>query len=373
MFKKIIAYVGICLCVVLCFGMFFIKPVKAQVVVNDEFDNINSSYLPVSFTSNWEPASQTYFSSTLPLEFVKGSSIGYNSAYFSNNTTFGGSFAGQLDISINPTYNTTNNNFIGSQYQYMYNQISRYYLPGALGAIFELKWDSFVFPYSTWNDVNFSIDNFNDYFCILIKKEIIYDSGDSISHLEFATCDFYINYLEDGVLKHRYCYLGIDVIDENDYYRVNILDDLYETIMTLDSSLGFDKIGIINCLISDLTIRFTCLDAPLPVANAQTDPPFILSSMIITDNPYPTEDTNGNPYFINYGMNYDERYFYNKYNFPSLTPTPITPTDMSQWLITSIGGFMNAELFPGFAIGGIFAVMVAFPLVIWFLKIVLGG
>lgn len=47
--------------------------------------------------------------------------------------------------------------------------------------------------------------------------------------------------------------------------------------------------------------------------------------------------------------------------------------DFSSWLITAVGGFMNAELFPGFAIGGIFAVMVAFPLVIWFLKLVLGG
>ena len=47
--------------------------------------------------------------------------------------------------------------------------------------------------------------------------------------------------------------------------------------------------------------------------------------------------------------------------------------DTTSWLITAVGAFMNAELFPGFAIGGIFAVMVAFPLVIWFLKVVLGG
>lgn len=47
--------------------------------------------------------------------------------------------------------------------------------------------------------------------------------------------------------------------------------------------------------------------------------------------------------------------------------------DFSSWLVNSVGAFMNAELFPGFAIGGIFAVMVAFPLVIWFLKLVLGG
>lgn len=47
--------------------------------------------------------------------------------------------------------------------------------------------------------------------------------------------------------------------------------------------------------------------------------------------------------------------------------------NLSSWLVTAVGSFMNAELFPGFAIGGIFAVMVAFPLVIWFLKLVLGG
>lgn len=47
--------------------------------------------------------------------------------------------------------------------------------------------------------------------------------------------------------------------------------------------------------------------------------------------------------------------------------------NLSSWLVSAVGAFMNAELFPGFAIGGIFAVMVAFPLVIWFLKLVLGG
>lgn len=53
--------------------------------------------------------------------------------------------------------------------------------------------------------------------------------------------------------------------------------------------------------------------------------------------------------------------------------SPIEPIEMSNWLMTSIGAFMDAELFPGFAIGGIFAVLVAFPIAIWFLKIVLGG
>lgn len=46
---------------------------------------------------------------------------------------------------------------------------------------------------------------------------------------------------------------------------------------------------------------------------------------------------------------------------------------MASWLLTSVGAFMNAELFPGFAIGGILAVLVAFPLAIWLLKVALGG
>lgn len=47
--------------------------------------------------------------------------------------------------------------------------------------------------------------------------------------------------------------------------------------------------------------------------------------------------------------------------------------DMTSWLVDSVGAFMNAELFPNFAIGGILAVLVAFPIVVWFLKVVLGG
>lgn len=47
--------------------------------------------------------------------------------------------------------------------------------------------------------------------------------------------------------------------------------------------------------------------------------------------------------------------------------------DVSRWLVDSVGAFMDAELMPGFAIGGIFAVLIAFPIVVWFLKVVLGG
>lgn len=57
-----------------------------------------------------------------------------------------------------------------------------------------------------------------------------------------------------------------------------------------------------------------------------------------------------------------------------LQPTQVNiDYDMTTWLITAVGSFMNAELFPGFAIGGILAVLVAFPIVVWFLKVVLGG
>lgn len=60
--------------------------------------------------------------------------------------------------------------------------------------------------------------------------------------------------------------------------------------------------------------------------------------------------------------------------FARLKPTQVNiDYDMSTWLITAVGSFMNAELFPGFAIGGILAVLVAFPIVVWFLKVVLGG
>lgn len=49
------------------------------------------------------------------------------------------------------------------------------------------------------------------------------------------------------------------------------------------------------------------------------------------------------------------------------------PTDMTSWLVTSVGAFVNAEIFPGFAIGGILAVLIALPLAIWLIKIILGG
>lgn len=70
---------------------------------------------------------------------------------------------------------------------------------------------------------------------------------------------------------------------------------------------------------------------------------------------------------------YDISNYFTLDNGMYIPNVPVTPVDTTNWLVKSVGAFMNAELFPGFAIGGIFAVMVAFPLVIWFLKIVLGG
>ena len=62
---------------------------------------------------------------------------------------------------------------------------------------------------------------------------------------------------------------------------------------------------------------------------------------------------------------------YYNYVVPNIaTPKPV---DMTSWILTSVGAFINAEIFPGFAIGGILAVLVALPLAIWLIKIILGG
>ena len=47
--------------------------------------------------------------------------------------------------------------------------------------------------------------------------------------------------------------------------------------------------------------------------------------------------------------------------------------DYGTWLVNAVGGFMNLELFPNFKIGGILSIIVAIPLVVWFLKLFAGG
>jgi hypothetical protein len=47
--------------------------------------------------------------------------------------------------------------------------------------------------------------------------------------------------------------------------------------------------------------------------------------------------------------------------------------DFSGWLANAVGGFMEMQIFPGIALGGIVAVLVMFSCVMALLKIFAGG
>ena len=47
--------------------------------------------------------------------------------------------------------------------------------------------------------------------------------------------------------------------------------------------------------------------------------------------------------------------------------------DFTSWIGTAVGGFLNMELMPNFSIGGVLAILIAFSIVMLFLKFFAGG
>ncbi len=68
----------------------------------------------------------------------------------------------------------------------------------------------------------------------------------------------------------------------------------------------------------------------------------------------------------------DRLYNFIMHNFET-QPIPPYQADYTTWLGTAVKGFFDAELWPGFTLGGIFLIIVSFSIVVWFLKVFAGG
>lgn len=92
---------------------------------------------------------------------------------------------------------------------------------------------------------------------------------------------------------------------------------------------------------------------------------------------YPLLDTSG--IIINDSEAYHR--WYDNYSMPNMTKyvntfgvePPDMTFDFTSWIGTAVGGFLNMELMPNFSIGGVLAILIAFSIVMLFLKFFAGG
>lgn len=73
-----------------------------------------------------------------------------------------------------------------------------------------------------------------------------------------------------------------------------------------------------------------------------------------------------NPYVKNHGSPYSP-------SDPDADNPALPLMSYTTWLGTAVSGFLDLEIFPNFTLGGIFMTILAFTIVVWFLKLVAGG
>lgn len=381
MFKKIIAYVGICLCCVLCFGMFFIKPVKAQVV--SQGTDVNLQWFPSSINM---PVSASGFDLDIavPIEVPKSSletpvsQLGNTIHFTSENNDL---FSGEISYITQLSEVASNVNIL----------VSQYYLPIAIrpgASVYSnelvIHFDQMILPQYSGSytlDLPFIRQQREEFALSLVLRAISYDNTTSqtvnLPYEDFVldNCSFYrvgrdtngnvarelvtvdlsrIPF-DDEINAFFSNSLFVDNVPMNVYYLGNILNYSYGWG---NSDLSF---GDNFVLVEDFELRIHLYANTYQNFTLDTEvyPNVFLSTPLI-----PTDNAD-----LSYTM---EEYLdiSNGFTFEMDIPEPV---DMSLWLITSVGAFMNAELFPGFALGGLLAVIIAFPIVVWFLKILAGG
>lgn len=108
---------------------------------------------------------------------------------------------------------------------------------------------------------------------------------------------------------------------------------------------------------------------------------YYISYFEITFEDSPTAISSWDPTF---DFCYTLNPFIQEYVFSNSPPDPGTDDPDSDnpafglipytdWIGTALSGFFDAELFPGFTLGGVFMTLFSFSCAIWFLKLVAGG
>lgn len=137
----------------------------------------------------------------------------------------------------------------------------------------------------------------------------------------------------------------IQLLTNDNRYFTYPLRDLFKDIVANDMVNTDNTHGGLG-LIENLTITINMLDS-------------------ISSN-YPTTITLDNLRIVEYSREYASEEFYSAlYNYES--------PGIFGWLLNSIDSFMSAELFPNFSIGVLLGTIVAVPLLIYILRLFMGG
>lgn len=363
--KWVLAPIFILMCsLILCFG--FVKPTTAYSVGVSESDVITnySTFAPNNlkiFTNDVVNGTTDYLYLDIDLSRYSYLSYDVDTFYYE------------------PKYYLQDNVFLNGMLRYTmqaHNQVFYDYINWACNGIdvgtdinvdsyFVFSWDNLVLP--SINGIIANMASAYDDFFSGVNYILAINSGS----FTYMTCNlYYWTYSSDGyailnTLPIEFNFSDSDLVHSLDVlYYINIYELFNELENIYSSSYNLGQY-FVAC--SDLHIygSFPYLFYGTAFANLAYTAPYIPYDNI------PFYDSTDMTAYHSYYFTLKD-YFSNP-NIPPLAYTPIEQVDMASWLVRSVGAFMNAELFPGFFIGGILAVMVAFPLAIWFLKIVLGG
>lgn len=210
-----------------------------------------------------------------------------------------------------------------------------------------------------------------------------------------------ILYLENNALS-----LNDFRVEAHDFYVWNgnfnqtVLDDTHNEVSFSIHSDLLDQFAIKNLLVrygnpgdeSISTVNFTPNDGtaagddlasgtvdvrPEYFDDLDADAVYYIYDIVVTFVGLPTllsspmglklyVDYTCNPYLENYGAP-------DSPSDPDSDNPAIPLISYTTWLGTAVSGFLDLEIFPNFTLGGIFMTILAFMIVVWFLKLVAGG
>lgn len=178
---------------------------------------------------------------------------------------------------------------------------------------------------------------------------------------------------------------GSRVTFGSDIYRYNCTYSKINSIEFTDNILD-DRIIVADDILEFMNTYFTkentasvmtLADEPTPTAEQVTWTEVERSESAEFFLYYPLLDTSG----IRITNTPAYNAFYERYSMPNMVkyrntmgiPIPSLEVDYTSWIGTAVGGFLNMELMPNFAIGGVLAILIGFSIVMLFLKYFAGG
>lgn len=352
--KKWLLFPFFSLFVVICFGLLFIKPVNALTDVPQTTIHNSTSYLPSKIILDYSTDIDPYdFSSSLFIpKFNEIDSVISPVSYSCSLGSTGSSnynvlFGTEL---FNYFYDSSSH----IQYDYVYSNINisdsylDIYFEDVILPVYDVDYASADDTVSTWDAFLPDLIIYND--------SLSYDTPlFNIVYIEVELTGFNKESIDSQVLSLS---LNFELPDSTFFYTVGQGYTSYHISRYIGNYVSAE-------LYPQAEDEFVSLGSHLNYIN-------YIKIGLASTNTETSSNSNSFGFTSTNVFDYSLEDFLSSDNL-IFDYSPLEPVEMSNWLLTAVGAFMDAELFPGLAIGGIFAVLVAFPVAIWFLKIVLGG